>query len=71
MCFWNGFSDVYVVGPIAKKVALTLTVNTTKTIIRVLTISILMVFGMVIYMSLYGVLASYMYNRYHSSFMTD
>lgn len=29
------------------------------------------VFGMVIFMSMYGVLASYMYNRYHSSFMTD
>ena len=50
--------DWFLVGPLAKKIALQLTANTTKKIYTVLTISICMVIGMAFFMSIYGMIMS-------------
>ncbi|MGG4220009.1 DUF2798 domain-containing protein [Paenibacillus jamilae] len=61
--FLVGFSialvlDLYIVGPIAKKVALSLPFDKSKKIILVITISTCMVLGMAFSMSFYGLFTS-------------
>ncbi len=65
--------DMYLVGPIAKKIAMKITAKSKKIIIKVLTISICMVLGMAFFMSIYGVLAHYVSSGAFStsSFFTD
>lgn len=59
--------DLYLVGPIAKKIAFRLTANTTKVIFKVLTISTCMVIGMAFFMSIYGLVTSYFHNNFYSN----
>ncbi|MFD2114194.1 DUF2798 domain-containing protein [Paenibacillus yanchengensis] len=59
--------DLYLVGPIAKKIAFKLTANTTNVLYKVLTISICMVIGMAFFMSIYGLVISYFYNNFSSN----
>ena len=59
--------DLYLVGPYAKKIALKITANTTKTLYKVLTISTCMVIGMAFFMSIYGLVSTYFHNGYSSN----
>ncbi|CEI81319.1 hypothetical protein BN997_01137 [Oceanobacillus oncorhynchi] len=59
--------DMFIVGPNAKKVALNLTVNTNKKIYTVLAISICMVLGMAFFMSIYGLVSTYIHNGFNSN----
>ena len=59
--------DLYLVGPIAKKVAFKLTANTTNVLYKVLTISTCMVIGMAFFMSIYGLVMSYFHNSFSSN----
>ncbi|MFC7687202.1 DUF2798 domain-containing protein [Ureibacillus sp. GCM10028918] len=59
--------DLYLVGPYAKKIALKLTANTTKVIYKVLTISTCMVIGMAFFMSIYGLVTTYIHNGFTSN----
>lgn len=59
--------DMYLVGPIAKKIAYRLTVNTKNVLYKVLTISTCMVIGMAFFMSIYGLVMSY----FHTSVSYD
>lgn len=59
--------DLYFVGPIAKKIAHLLTVNTTKVIFKVLAISTCMVIGMAFFMSIYGLVT----NAFHGGAYPD
>lgn len=59
--------DWFLVGPLAKKIALQLTANTTKKIYTVLTISICMVIGMAFFMSIYGMIMSNIKNGFDSN----
>lgn len=59
--------DLFIVGPIAKKVALYLTVKSDKKIFKILAISICMVFGMAGCMSIYGLVSGYIHNGFHSN----
>lgn len=54
--------DLFLVGPFAKKIALSLPFDKSKKIYMILSISFFMVLGMVIFMSLYGVIAAYLTN---------
>ncbi|WP_153733596.1 DUF2798 domain-containing protein [Sporosarcina obsidiansis] len=56
--------DLFIVGPIAKKIAWKLTVNATKKIYTVLAISICMVLGMAFFMSIYGLVLIYMHSGF-------
>ncbi|MCD8786523.1 DUF2798 domain-containing protein [Staphylococcus gallinarum] len=58
--------DLFIVGPIAKKVALYLTVKSDKKIFKILAISVCMVFGMAGCMSIYGLVSGYIHNGFHS-----
>lgn len=55
--------DWFVVGPIAKKVALKITANTTKKIYTILAISTCMVIGMAFFMSIYGMIMSSLHSE--------
>ncbi|MDP1395148.1 MULTISPECIES: DUF2798 domain-containing protein [Bacilli] len=59
--------DLYLVGPIAKKIAFKLTANTSNVLFKVLTISTCMVIGMAFFMSIYGLLTSYLHNGLYSN----
>ncbi|MEK4027226.1 DUF2798 domain-containing protein [Pseudobacillus sp. FSL P4-0506] len=59
--------DLYLVGPLAKKVAYRLTTNTTNVLYKVLTISTCMVIGMAFFMSIYGLVTSYFHNGFSSN----
>lgn len=59
--------DIFIVGPNAKKIALKLTENTTKKIYTVLAISTCMVLGMALFMSVYGLAATYIHNGFTSN----
>ncbi|RJS61165.1 DUF2798 domain-containing protein [Bacillus sp. PK3_68] len=59
--------DLYLVGPLAKKVAYRLTANTTNVLYKVLTISTCMVIGMAFFMSIYGLVTSYFHNGFSSN----
>lgn len=59
--------DLFIVGPIAKKVALYLTVKSDKKIFKILAISVCMVFGMAGCMSIYGLVSGYIHNGFHSN----
>ncbi|MDN4492718.1 DUF2798 domain-containing protein [Ureibacillus aquaedulcis] len=59
--------DLYIVGPYAKKIALKLTANTTKVIYKVLAISTCMVIGMAFFMSIYGLITTYIHNGFDSN----
>lgn len=50
--------DLFLVGPVAKKIAMKLTANTNKIIFKVLAISTCMVLGMAFFMSIFGVIMS-------------
>ncbi|MFD2628630.1 hypothetical protein [Oceanobacillus kapialis] len=50
--------DWFIVGPVARKVAFSLPIKQDKRIYKILSMSILMVLGMVICMSLYGLLTA-------------
>lgn len=54
--------DLYLVGPIAKKIAFKLTANTSNVLHKILTISTCMVIGMAFFMSIYGLITSYFHN---------
>ena len=51
-----GFLDVFIVGVLAKKIAFSLPFNKEKRLLLILTISSLMIIGMVTCMSLFGLL---------------
>ncbi|WP_062107590.1 DUF2798 domain-containing protein [Bacillus niameyensis] len=59
--------DMFIVGPNAKKIALKLTINTTKKLYTVLAISICMVLGMAFFMSIYGLVSTYIHNGFTSN----
>ncbi|MBD7986369.1 DUF2798 domain-containing protein [Sporosarcina sp. Sa2YVA2] len=59
--------DLYLVGPIAKKIAFRLTANTTNVVYKVLTISTCMVTGMAFFMSIYGLGINYFHNGFYSN----
>ena len=53
--------DIFVVGPNAKKIALKLTEQTEKPLHKILAISIFMVLGMAFFMSIYGLITTYIH----------
>lgn len=59
--------DLYLVGPIAKKIAFKITANTSNVLFKVLTISTCMVIGMAFFMSIYGLITSYFHNGLYSN----
>ena len=59
--------DLYLVGPLAKKTAFRLTANTKNVVYKVLAISTCMVIGMAFFMSIYGLLMSYLHNSFSSN----
>ena len=59
--------DMFIVGPNAKKIAFKLTMNTEKKIYTVLTISTCMVIGMAFFMSIYGLVTTYIHSGYTSN----
>lgn len=59
--------DLYLVGPFAKKIALRLTANSSKKIYTVLAISTCMVIGMAFFMSIYGLVTTYIHNGFTSN----
>ncbi|MFA1736546.1 DUF2798 domain-containing protein [Lysinibacillus fusiformis] len=59
--------DLYLVGPIAKKIAFKLTANTSNVLFKILTISTCMVIGMAFFMSIYGLITSYFHNELYSN----
>ncbi|MCS5501292.1 DUF2798 domain-containing protein [Lysinibacillus sp. A4] len=59
--------DLYLVGPIAKKIAFKLTANTSNVLLKILTISTCMVIGMAFFMSIYGLITSYFHNGLYSN----
>lgn len=59
--------DLYLVGPIAKKIAFKLTANTSNVLFKILTISTCMVIGMAFFMSIYGLIISYFHNGLYSN----
>lgn len=59
--------DLYLVGPIAKKIAFKLTANTSNVLFKILTISTCMVIGMAFFMSIYGLITSYFHNGLYSN----
>ncbi|UXJ66995.1 DUF2798 domain-containing protein [Lysinibacillus fusiformis] len=59
--------DLYLVGPIAKKIAFKLTANTSNVLFKILTISTCMVIGMAFFMSIYGLITSYFHNGFYSN----
>ncbi|QQZ11394.1 DUF2798 domain-containing protein [Heyndrickxia vini] len=64
--------DWFIVGPIAKKVALKLTANTNNKLYTVLAISTCMVIGMAFFMSIYGFIMSNLNSGFdYNSIVTD
>lgn len=61
--------DLYLVGPVAKKIAFRFTANTNNVLFKVLTISTCMVIGMAFFMSIYGLVISYVHNGFSSNSM--
>lgn len=59
--------DLYLVGPFAKKIALRLTANSSKKIYTILAISTCMVIGMAFFMSIYGLVTTYIHNGFTSN----
>lgn len=59
--------DLYLVGPIAKKIAFKLTANTSNVLFKILTISTCMVIGMAFFMSIYGLITNYFHNGLYSN----
>ncbi|GLC89677.1 DUF2798 domain-containing protein [Lysinibacillus piscis] len=59
--------DLYLVGPLAKKIAYRLTSNTANVLLKVLTISTCMVIGMAFCMSIYGLIMNYAHNGFSST----
>ncbi|MFL2059966.1 DUF2798 domain-containing protein [Marinilactibacillus psychrotolerans] len=53
--------DLLIIGPNAKKVALKLTKNVNNSLIKILAISTCMVFGMAFFMSIYGLVSTYIH----------
>lgn len=58
--------DIFVVGPNAKRIALKLTKNTSNPIFTVLAISTCMVLGMAFFMSIYGLVSTYIHTDHAS-----
>ncbi|WP_212973172.1 DUF2798 domain-containing protein [Bacillus sp. J14TS2] len=58
--------DMFIVGPNAKKLAFKLTANTSKKIYTVLAISSCMVLGMAFFMSIYGLVSTYIHSGFTS-----
>jgi len=54
--------DLFIVGPVAKKIAFKLPFDTSKKVFVILAISFCMVVGMVLFMSLYGLGTAYLSN---------
>ncbi|MFD1173593.1 hypothetical protein [Oceanobacillus picturae] len=50
--------DLFIVGPVARKIAFSLPIKQDKPIYKILTMTVLMVFGMVLCMSLYGLITA-------------
>ena len=59
--------DLFLVGPLAKRIAYRLTTNTSNVLFKVLTISTCMVIGMAFFMSIYGLVTSYFHNGLSSN----
>lgn len=75
--FVIGFSiaimlDLFLVGPNAKKIALKLTQNTENPIFKVIGISVCMIVGMAFFMSIYGLISTYIHtDKATESIMLD
>lgn len=54
--------ELFIVGPVAHKIAFSLPYDKSKQIFVILSISLFMVVGMVLFMSLYGLGTAYFYN---------
>ncbi|MEH7549331.1 DUF2798 domain-containing protein [Neobacillus vireti] len=63
--------DLFIVGPVAKKVAFMLPYGKSKKIYVILAISFCMVVGMVLFMSLYGLATAYLVNGLSPAIITD
>ncbi|MDQ0232081.1 DUF2798 domain-containing protein [Metabacillus malikii] len=63
--------DLFIVGPIAKKIAFSLPYDKSKKVFVVLSISFFMVLGMVTWMSLYGLGTAYFSNGIENSFVQN
>ncbi|MCM3729247.1 DUF2798 domain-containing protein [Neobacillus cucumis] len=63
--------DLFIVGPVAKKVAFILPYDKSKKFNVILVISFSMVVGMVLFMSLYGLATAYLENELSSSVISD
>ncbi|MFS0838863.1 hypothetical protein [Paenibacillus sp. 1P03SA] len=63
LCFITAFLvESFVVGPVAKKIAFSLPFDKSKQILVILSMSVCMVTGMVLVMSVYGLATSYFMN---------
>ncbi|WP_026561554.1 DUF2798 domain-containing protein [Bacillus sp. J37] len=58
--------DLFIVGPNAKKVALKITAKTNNKVYTILSISICMVIGMAFFMSIYGLVTTYIHNGFNT-----
>ncbi len=58
--------DLFIVGPNAKKIALKITAKTNNKLYKILSISICMVIGMAFFMSIFGLVTTYLHGGYHN-----
>ncbi|PQP83746.1 hypothetical protein C0Q44_03400 [Paenibacillus sp. PCH8] len=64
LCFIIAFLvESFIVGPVARKIAFSLPFDKTNKILSVLVMSFFMVMGMVLIMSLYGMISGYLANQ--------
>lgn len=64
LCFVIAFLvESFIVGPVARKIAFSLPFDKSNKILGVLAISFFMVIGMVLIMSLYGMISAYLANQ--------
>ncbi|MGQ3477259.1 hypothetical protein [Paenibacillus sp. TY11] len=63
LCFITAFVlELFIVGPVAKKIAFSLSYDKSKKVLVILSLSCCMVIGMVLCMSLYGLGTAYFFN---------
>ncbi|OXM83270.1 hypothetical protein [Paenibacillus rigui] len=55
--------EIFIVGPVAKKIAFSLPYDKSKKVLVILSVAFCMVSGMVLCMSLYGLVTAYLSNR--------
>ncbi|WP_338541389.1 hypothetical protein [Paenibacillus tundrae] len=72
LCFIVAFVvESFIVGPVAQKIAFALPFNKSNKVIGILAISVFMVVGMVLMMSMYGMLTAYLANQLNGKSLVE